>query len=381
MPAPAPASAIAAPVAQSDEAVPEPTVFDPIDDEQEVPSHYSITAYGADYPVDGLVKRLGSGDIFVPSFDPETPVDDETPGFQRRFVWLKAQCDRFIDSLLLGFPVPGIFLVKQNDGRHIVLDGQQRLKTLEAFYKGVIRGKEFVLERVQEKYRGRTYATLDAEDRRRLDDSIIHATIIRQDEPTDDQSSIYLIFERLNTGGTTLQPQEIRAALFQHGLIPFIRGLNANENWRALYGRTSPRLKDQELILRFFALLYMRAEYKRPMKDFLNRYAESNGRFQLQSQAQMTGVFEATVQSLAAALGPTAFRFNSALNAAVADSIMVAVAECASRGEVLTAAQLQSAHASLLADESYLDQVSRSTADEDRVLSRIAIAVKKFTAV
>lgn len=296
-------------------------------------------------------------------------------------MWLKAQCDRFIDSLLLGFPVPGIFLVKQNDGRHIVLDGQQRLKTLEAFYKGVIRGKEFVLERVQEKYRGRTYATLDAEDRRRLDDSIIHATIIRQDEPTDDQSSIYLIFERLNTGGTTLQPQEIRAALFQHGLIPFIRGLNANENWRALYGRTSPRLKDQELILRFFALLYMRAEYKRPMKDFLNRYAESNGRFQLQSQAQMTGVFEATVQSLAAALGPTAFRFNSALNAAVADSIMVAVAECASRGEVLTAAQLQSAHASLLADESYLDQVSRSTADEDRVLSRIAIAVKKFTAV
>jgi len=110
----------------------------------------------------------------------------------------RPKADRFIESLLLGLPVPGIFLVKEATGRLLVLDGHQRLFTLRAFYDGVINGVEYRLENVQEKFIGKRYRDLDVEDRRRLDDSIIHATVVRQDVPTDDQSSIYVIFERLN---------------------------------------------------------------------------------------------------------------------------------------------------------------------------------------
>ncbi len=53
------------------------------------------------------------------------------------FVWRKPQMDRFIESLLLGFPIPGIMLVEQSDKRYLVLDGQQRIKTLAAFKKGL----------------------------------------------------------------------------------------------------------------------------------------------------------------------------------------------------------------------------------------------------
>lgn len=81
----------------------ETKILDINPDEEDVPSRYTITAYGADYPVDGLVKRLQSNDIVIPTFDPEVAVDDSHQGFQRQFVWTKPQCDRFIDFLLLGF--------------------------------------------------------------------------------------------------------------------------------------------------------------------------------------------------------------------------------------------------------------------------------------
>src|SRR5206468_12424422 len=134
------------------------------------PFKYAITSYGADYPVDGLVKRMASGAIFIPSF-------------QRGYVWSLPQASRFIESLLLGLPVPGIFLSKEEQAQKLlVIDGQQRLRTLEYFYDGIFRptGRQFALQGVQPQFEGKTYRTLSAEDRRRLDDSILHATIIKQ---------------------------------------------------------------------------------------------------------------------------------------------------------------------------------------------------------
>ncbi len=131
-----------------------------------IPLRYTISSYGADYPIDGIVKRLMSRNIIIPTFDPESEDSLAIEGFQRQFVWTKNQCDRFIESLLLGLPVPGVFLVKQQDGCLLVLDGQQRLRTVHAFYQGVLRGKEFVLQFVQDQYKNRSYNTLDIEDRR-----------------------------------------------------------------------------------------------------------------------------------------------------------------------------------------------------------------------
>lgn len=356
--------------------------IDDLDELNEIlPGNFSITSYGADYPVDGLVKRVASGDILVPRFSLETDSDQATINFQREFVWRKPQADRFIESLLLGLPVPGIFLVKEANGKHLVLDGQQRLHTLEAFYNGLFQGKEFLLENVQEQWARKTYKTLHADDRRRLDDSIIHATIVRQDEPTEDQSSIYLIFERLNSGGTLLQPQEIRVALYHGLLASLLSKLNLNLEWRALYGNKSTRLKDIELILRFFALYFYSGSYRRPMKDFLNRYMAANRNLQNQDERLLRNVFESTVRIILKSIGVKAFRPARALNAAVLDSVMVGVASRYLAGRVLEESRFKDAYNALINDKEFLSLTARSTADEENVRRRLQLAKEKFAVV
>ncbi len=105
----------------------DPLIEDPTegDDELGYPIRYTITSYGSDMPIDGLVDRLKREDIFVPEF-------------QRNFVWTIVQASRFIESLLLGLPVPGVFLFKEPEtNKLMVVDGQQRLLTPHSFYKGV----------------------------------------------------------------------------------------------------------------------------------------------------------------------------------------------------------------------------------------------------
>lgn len=189
---------------------------------------FSISSYGADYTVDGLVKRMKSGAFYVPPF-------------QRSFVWNQRQSSRFIESLLMGLPVPGIFVFKEDSGKHLIIDGQQRLKTLEFFYDGSFKERKFRLLDVNDRWVDRTYDELAEDDRLRLDDSIIHTTIFKQDQPEDNKRSIYEVFERINTGGIKLSAQEIRACVSSGSFVDLLRSLNKTDAWRELFGPTSDR--------------------------------------------------------------------------------------------------------------------------------------------
>ena len=352
-----------------------------IDESAEVlPEVYTITAYGADFPVDGLVQRLRSGDIVIPSFEPGFGSASGIEGFQRAFVWTKQQMDRFIDSLLLGLPVPGIFLVKDIDGRLLVLDGQQRLRTLQYFYECIFRAKEFRLTEVHDAFKGKTYRDLDDEQRRRVDDSIIHATIVRQEEPSDDQSSIYQVFERLNTGGTLLQPQQIRVALYRGSCVQLLRELNEFPAWRELYGRQSPTLKDQELILRFFALLVDYPNYRRPMKGFLNRFLARHRDLSDASADRWRSIFSTTTESILDGIGSRAFRLNKTVNAALVDAIMVGVAGILRSPSRQLREDLGAAFDQLLSRDEFVASVQRATADEERVRTRLRLASEVLSA-
>jgi hypothetical protein len=341
--------------------------------EEVIPFTYSITAYGADYPVDSLVKRIVAHDIIVPIFNWNKPKETQVLGFQRDYIWPRPKADRFIESLLLGLPVPGIFLVKEPSGLLLVLDGHQRLHTLHSFYEGVIGGEEYRLTNVQERFVGCRYKDLDTQDRRRLDDSIIHATVVRQDEPTEDQSSIYVMFERLNTGGVNLQPQEIRVALYHGEFVSVLKSLNENPSWRKLYGPRSKRLKDMELILRFFALFFYASKYQAPMKDFLNKYMATNRNLEKQSEEKLRSLFERTVDVIAEAIGPKAFRPKRAVNAAAVDSLMTGIAKRLTNtpAPVKNLPELKRRFERLLRDESYTSAIETGTSQEANVLARL----------
>lgn len=336
-----------------------------------VPLKYDITSYGADFLVDGLVRRLRDQDIYIPHF-------------QRKYVWSLRQASRFIESLLLGLPVPGIFLSKDFDTEKLfVIDGQQRLKTLLHFYGGIFEPlkREFSLRGVQSQYEGATYKSLQPEDRRRLDDSIIHATIVRQDSPPEDDSSIYYIFERINTGGTPLSAQEIRASVYHGPFIDLLKELNANKAWRDVFGPPQKRMKDQELILRFFAFYYFSEQYKRPLKEFLNRYIARNQKLQVQTANDLKDLFDTTIGFINLALGNQAFRPERAFNAAVFDSVMVGTAMRLSNSRIENIENFVNKYHSLLHNEEFQDAVLTGTSDDKKVKSRMELAKRYFSDV
>lgn len=352
----------------------EPTDEEPIEDNEGIPEdetppvHYQITSYGADYPVDGLVTRIQEGSIYVPTF-------------QRGYVWSINLASRFIESLLIGLPVPGIFLSRDEDTQKLlVIDGQQRLRTLQYFFEGVFPPlkQQFTLRKVQKPFQGATYKSLADEHRRALNDAILHATIVRQDAPSADASSIYQIFERLNTGGIRLSPQEIRTCLYHGELADLLRELNEVDAWRHVFGKPNRRMRDQEMILRFLALYY-REPYEEYMAEFLNKYMGSNRHLQLQSKEEIIDAFVPTIELTDRAVGADAFRPRGVFNAAVFDAIMVGVAGRLRSGRpVEDESRLAAATEALLANLDFQESTETGTAHQDSVKTRLRLAREAF---
>lgn len=352
-------------------------VFDISPEDETVATTYEITSYGADYDIEGLVRRMGKSDIVVPSFDPSNP-GVEVNAFQRDFVWRKPQMSRFIESLLLGLPVPGVFLVKDRDNRLLVLDGQQRLRTLKMFYDGFIEERVFRLTGVQEPFEGLTYKELRPEDRRRLDDSIIHATILRDESTSGSQNAVYSIYERLNTGGSPLQPQEIRIALYEGDFLRGIARLNEDESWRELYGPRSNRFRDHELILRVFALYEWQAQYRKPLKTFLNDYLGDHRDMTVTADDGLGGLFIEAIRAIEGAIGKRAFRPERALNVAFADSVIVGVMRRLATGALFGDGEIESAYKALVEDGDYVSATTVRTSDDEYVNLRLDKATAAF---
>lgn len=341
--------------------------------EENIPFKYSISSYGADYPVDGLVKRIKNETIYVPSF-------------QRGYVWKLQEASRFIESLLLGLPVPGIFLSKEKETQKLlVIDGQQRLLTLLYFYDGIFQPtkRKFALKDVQPQFEGATYESLLDEDRRRLDDSILHATIIKQDEPSEDDSSIYHIFERLNTGGITLKPQEIRSCIYHGEFNELLHTLNNNQFWRSIFGEIDKNMRDQELILRFLALYFTGEKYKLPMKGFLNEYMGKNQHLTPQLKNQFSQAFGETIEVVYKSIGNGAFKPIKRMNASVFDAVMVGIARRLEKRSIQNIESIQEKYQTLLDNKDFIDVSvnAANTSHERNVRQRLELATEAFTNV
>ena len=341
-----------------------------LQEDRAAPKNFAITSYGADYTVDGLVKRMRSGAFIIPEF-------------QRRFVWSHRHASKFIESLLMGLPVPGLFLYKEADtNKHLVIDGQQRLRTLRAFYDGVLGDRKFRLLAVREPWNDKAYSELDTSDQLKIDDSIIHATIFRQDEPTDVLDSIYFVFERINSGGIRLSPQEIRNCVAAGPFTDMVERLNNNSDWRKIFGgKVNKRSKDQELIVRFFALAKASDHYARPMAKFLNDFSAQMNKASPELLTDLENIFVSTVALVNKSLGARAFRPARSLNAAVFDAVMTGLSSRLGSGEAPTPSAVAQAYDKLLANDDFRKAWIRATADEETVKSRLKLAREAFQLV
>ena len=318
---------------------------------------YTINSYPTDPTLEVLLSRSQRNELQI-------------PGFQRRWVWTHTQASQLIESFLLGLPVPGIFLYRETRSqRLLVIDGQQRLQSIRGFFDGHLPNvRDFYLRDVDARWEGKRYADLVEPDRIRLRDAVLRSIIIEQTNPKDD-SSVFHLFERLNTGGTHLNPQEIRNSAAHGPFNDLIIELNENPHWRLIFGKTDsdPRMRDVELIVRFQALLNGSDQYSKPMKTFLNDFMREH---QTDTCDQpYKDAFVSTVKQVVEALGPRPFHIRRGINAAVFDSVMIAFA----RSPTIPTDIRQRWH-QLLANPSFDESTRSSTTDVDTVRRRLVLA-------
>jgi uncharacterized protein with ParB-like and HNH nuclease domain len=335
-----------------------------IEDSESTPVEFEIATYPADYTLEVLHQKWKSEDIIIPKF-------------QRGFVWKISQASRLIESFMLGLPVPQIFIYTDPEQKSLVVDGQQRLKSIFFFFEGFFgeedklgKRKVFKLEGINEnsKWLNKTFNDFSEPDKRKLKNSVLRAIIIKQLNPEDD-TSVYHIFERLNTGGTLLKNQEVRNCVYLGKLNDLLQELNKYPVWRKLLGKPilDSRQKDIELVLRYIALYDRGKEYRRPMKDFLSSFMKRNRNPSEKMIEHERERFQKTCDLILKTLGEKPFNPRGALNASVFDSVFLAF----SKHLDSFPKDIKERYDRLKADEDFNKFTRSSTTNEEVVKGRL----------
>src|SRR5215510_3831587 len=150
----------------------------------------------------------------------------------------------------------------------------------------------------------------------------------------------------------------MRCALYYGTLIDELKELNNHISWRNIFGKQNPRLKDQELILRFIALYNNFEDYDNPMTEFLNKFTRKHRQEDESLLKQWESIFRTTSDMIWKALGRKAFRPERVLNAAVFDSVMVGLAHRLRKRDTIEPSAIEEAYNGLFLDKEYLTAVT-----------------------
>ncbi len=287
------------------------------DDESQI--EYDIASYPSDYTLDNLFSQWKKGSIVIPEF-------------QREFVWSIEQASLLIDSFMMGLPVPPVFFYLDEENKYLVIDGQQRLRSIFFFFEGYFgeaRNEKRIVFRLKGldqkiKYANKAFSEFDEADKTKLEGCVLRAINIRQIKPSAQNTSVYHIFERLNKGGTPLRPQEIRNCVFSGEFVRKLKVLNDDDNWRRILGKSDldKYQKDLELVLRQFALLEHGVEnYEKPMKEYLNRAMQCNRKGAGIFVEEFMRLFPAVCGKIIGLFGEKPFHVRGPINAAYLDSV------------------------------------------------------------
>ncbi len=187
--------------------------------------------------------------------------------FQRNVVWTKEQMSRFIESMILDFPLPPIYLNENREAKYIVIDGLQRTSTLMQFFDN-----QWPLCKLQilSQFNGREFRELPVSIKSRLESKQLTMFLIKPSTPID---LVYDLFERINAGGTALNRQELRNGIFSGNSTMLLRQLAESTSFKIATdnGISSLRMKDQEVVLRYLAFRWIGIDsYTGNLGEFLD---------------------------------------------------------------------------------------------------------------
>jgi hypothetical protein len=301
------------------------------------------------------------------------------PEIQREYVWDNGKASRLIESLLLSIPIPVLYFAETPEATYEIIDGHQRVRSIARFI-----ANEFPLSglNVLPEFRGLRFHQLPPREQRFLKMRTLRAIIISVDShPT----MKFEVFERLNTGSISLNAQELRNSIYRGSLNKLLRELAKSDRFRAVIGTKNPRprMVDEELILRFFALRVGLGSYRPPLKKVLNDFMNENRNADEEERTRLKEMFELTVRRVEGILSNAAFRVTdasgkrveNAVNRALFDSQMLACSWISAEPSSSEQGEAKKALAALHQDESFRDAIQRATGDRSRTLTRLRAAV------
>lgn len=279
---------------------------------------------------------------------------DVRPFYQRRLRWDAKMQSRLIESFLINIPVPSVILYEKNYNSYEVMDGQQRITAIRDFYENKLKltGLELWPE-----LNGRTYNTLPAKIRAGIDRRSISSIVLITESTSDPEEAFFLkqiAFERLNTGGVELSPQEVRNCVYYgkfSEILPELAGNNIfAEAWGIPIGNHEELMKnnlykkmeDAELVLRFFALRHV-DDFRRGMEGFFNLYMMNSLEFSDKDIEILKDIFIKTInlahqiygENLFKPFDPEAGTWEKSAYKAYYDAVMVGFSRHLANADVL----------------------------------------------
>lgn len=304
--------------------------------------------------------------------------------FQRYYIWdnnpkLKS---RLIESVLLQVPIPVIYTAEEENGKELVVDGQQRLLTFYNFTKKD--GFKLSGLRVLKELNGKSFGELDENLQNAIADYPIRVIKILKESHKDIK---FDIFERLNRGSVKLTEQELRNCIYRGSFNELLKDLAQNKDFQRLQGLkdVQNRMIDLERILRFFAFTDLtERKYKGPVTSFLNNYMESNREISAKQKEEKTALFKKSVELCQTVFGDLAFRRwqlgsdedvngyrENKINEGIFDIQMYGFTEYDKRDVVKKAMAIKDAFIELVTkDRVFIESIERGTYDTQKVKLR-----------
>ena len=288
--------------------------------------------------------------------------------WQREYVWDRKRSSRLIESFLIDLPIPVIYLAVNDEGKYEIIDGLQRLTSVFNFLdnKYKLTGLE-----IKKDLNGCEYGDLPEKLQDKLSDSTLRTFELDQDTSKD---LMFLIFERLNTGGVVLNEMEIRNCLYRGRLNDLIKELAQLDEFKNCVNQKNihRRMKDRALILRFLAFYQMTySKAKKGLKAFFNEFCETYRNPKDEKLNEFRNEFKKAMKASCTIFGDRGFRFSSTsttVNASIFQVLSVSFTDYDLGALTRSADAIHEAYLDLVStDEHWSDCISKATGGHDRI--------------
>ncbi len=302
------------------------------------------------------------------------------PDFQRNIVWKLEQKSQFIESVILNFPLPPWYVNQTVNGKYIIVDGLQRTSALHEFVNDKFRLTGLEAFTKLNGYNFSDLKQLPGDYQTKIEDKKLNIYFIKPSVPI---KVVYDIFNRINTGGTKIERQEVRNCIFSGKSTKLIKELSEKDYFRKSidHGISPKRMKDREVILRYlaFKIFNYHEDYQGDLSEFVENAMRRINKMSDDKIEELKKDFERVMIFTFDFFGKKNFRLPSRgsrgmINIAIFESVSYFFSLRSDDFLKENQQTIRDNFTKLLENQEYLDAIKSATSSKAKVISRFKLA-------